>query len=86
MGRSGPPRSFASFEKQRLLLRGRLGAAPRLGHISRADTPKFRKRLNTWNVENKAQFSCLVISEKFHINIDAMHINIDAKGMIYDEE
>ena len=60
-----------------VVARQALGAAPRLP--SRADTPKFRKRLNTWNVENKAQFSCLVISEKFHINIDA-------KEMTYDKE
>ena len=27
-GKVGPPQSLASFEKQKLLLRGRLGAAP----------------------------------------------------------
>ena len=34
-GKVGPPQSLASFEKQKLLLRGRLGAAPRLGHQPR---------------------------------------------------
>ena len=63
-GKVGPPQSLASFEKQKLLLRGRLGAAPRLGHISRADTPKFRKHLNTWNVEKLRRNSLVLQFQK----------------------
>ena len=40
----------ASFEKQKLFLRGRHWRRPSPAN-SRADTTKFRKRLNTWNVE-----------------------------------
>ena len=66
VGRSGPPQSLASFEKQKLFLRGRHWRRPSPAN-SRADTTKFRKRLNTWNVEKmKAQFTCLVISEIPH--------------------
>ena len=56
----------ASFEKQKLFLRGRHWRRPSPAN-SRADTTKCRKRLNTWNVEKiKAQFTCLVISEIPH--------------------
>ena len=42
--------SVQAFKNKKLLLRGRLWRRPSPAN-SRADTTKFRKRLNTWNVE-----------------------------------
>ena len=64
-GKVGPPQSLASFEKQKLLLRGRLGAAPSpqppaaLTHQSFVNV--YARFLQRGRV--KAQFSCLTISE-----------------------
>ena len=54
----------ASFEKQKLFLRGRHWRRPSPAN-SRADTTKFRKRLNTWNVEKLRRNSLVLQFQKF---------------------
>ena len=58
--------SVQALKNKKLLLRGRLWRRPSPAN-SRADTTKFRKRLNTWNVEKLRRNSlCLAISEIPH--------------------
>ena len=89
-GKVGPPQSLASFEKQKLLLRGRLGAAPSprpsaaLTHQSFVNI--YTRFLQRGKV--KAQFPCLTISENSASRLMLRWMMIDeeyASGSVFSQ-
>ena len=89
-GKVGPPQSLASFEKQKLLLRGRLGAAPS-PRPSAALTHQSFVKIYTRFLQRgkvKAQFPCLTISENSASRLMLRWMMIDeeyASGSVFSQ-